>query len=102
MDAVAPLSGQVVQILAPFLPYLLKVGEGLGTRAAQLMEDKGWNLASQLWGRLGSKVDARPSAREAAADLAAQPTDDDAQAVLRVQIKKLLAEEPELQRDLEA
>jgi len=102
MDAVAPLAGQVVQILAPFLPYLLKVGEDLGARATKQMEDKGWDLASKLWGRLGAKVDARPSAREAAVDLAAQPTDEDAQAVLRVQMKKLLADEPELQRELAA
>ena len=102
MDALAPLAGQVVQILTPFLPYLIKVGEGVGTRVAQQMEDKGWDLASKLWGRLGAKVDARPSAREAAADLAAQPADEDAQAVLRVQIKKLLADEPDLQHELEA
>lgn len=102
MDAVAPLAGQVVQILTPFLPYLLKVGEGLGTRAAQQMEDTGWDLASKLWGKLGTQVEARPSAKEAAADLAAQPTDEDAQAVLRVQIKKLLADAPHLQQELEA
>jgi hypothetical protein len=102
MDAVAPLAGQIVQILTPFLPYLLKVGEGLGTRAAQQMEDKGWDLASKLWGRLGAKLDDRPSAKEAAADLAAQPTDEDAQAALRVQIKKLLTDEPQLQHELEA
>lgn len=102
MDAVAPLAGQVVQILAPFLPYLLKVGEGLGTRAAKQMEDTGWELASKLWGRLGAHIDARPSAKEAAADLAAQPADDDAQAVLRVQIKKLLADDPQLRLELEA
>ncbi|HLZ27038.1 MAG TPA: hypothetical protein VKV73_06935 [Chloroflexota bacterium] len=102
MDAVAPLAGQVVQILTPFLPYLLKAGEDLGARAAQQMEDTGWDLASRLWGRLGAQVDARPSAREAATDLAAQPTDDDAQAALRVQIKKLLADEPQLQHELEA
>src|SRR6267143_2543958 len=100
MDAVAPLAGQLVQVLAPFLPYLVKVGEGLGTRAAQQVEDTGWDLATKLWGRLGAKVDARPSVKEAAADVAAQPADEDARAALRVQMRKLLADEPLLQREL--
>jgi hypothetical protein len=102
MDAVIPLAGQLVQVLSPFLPYLVKAGEDLGTRAGQQLEATGWDLASKLWGRLGSKVDARPAAREAAADLAAQPDDADAQAALRVQLKKLLADEPDLQQELAA
>jgi hypothetical protein len=102
MDAVVPLAGQIVQLLTPFLPYLLKVGEGLGTRTARHVEDKGWDLATRLWGRLGDRVAARPSAKEAAAELAAAPTDEDARAALRVQIRKLLVEEPALAHELEA
>src|SRR5579859_7912608 len=102
MDAVVPLAGQIVQLLTPFLPIFLKVGEGLGTRTAQQVEDKGWDLATRLWGRLGSRVAARPSAKEAAADLATAPADEDAQAALRVQIRKLLVEEPALARELAA
>jgi hypothetical protein len=102
MDAVVPLAGQIVQVLAPFLPYLVKVGEGLGTRAAQQLEDNGWDLATKIWGRLGAEVDAKPSVKEAAADVAAQPADEDARAALRVQIRKLLADEPLLQQELEA
>ena len=40
MDVAAPLAGQLVQILAPFLPYLLKAGDGLGNRAAEQIEDR--------------------------------------------------------------
>ena len=102
MDAVAPLAGQLVQVLTPFLPYLIKAGEGLGTRTAQHLEDASWDLASKLWGRLGPKLEARPAGREAAADLAAQPEDEDAQAALRVQLRKLLQDEPALQQELVA
>jgi hypothetical protein len=102
MDAVIPLAGQLVQVLTPFLPYLVKAGEGLGTRAAQQAQDAGWDLANKLWGRLGPKLEARPAAQEAAADLAAQPADEDAQAALRIQLRKLLAEEPDLQQELAA
>lgn len=102
MDAVIPLAGQLVQVLTPFLPYLVKAGEGLGARAAQQVEDTSWDLATKLWGRLESKVEARPAALEAAADLAAQPEDEDARAALRVQLRKLLVDEPDLQHELAA
>jgi hypothetical protein len=41
-------------------------------------------------------VESRPAAQEAAADLATQPTDEAAQAALRVQFRKLLVDEPGL------
>ena len=70
--------------------------------SAQQIEDTSWDLASKVWGRLGSKIEARPAAREAAADVAAQPADEDAQAALRVQLRKLLVDEPDLQNELAA
>jgi hypothetical protein len=102
MDAVAPLAGQLVQILSPFLPYLVKAGEGVGSKAAQALQDQGWDLAKKVWDRLGARVETRAAAHEAAADLAAQPSDEDAQAAMRVQLRKLLADEPGLQKELEA
>jgi hypothetical protein len=47
-------------------------------------------------------VGGRPAAQEAARDLAAAPTDEDAQAALRVQLRKLLADDPALQQELSA
>ena len=102
MDVVVPLAGQLVQVLTPFLPYLVKAGESVGARAAEQLQDQGWDLASKLWARLGSKVEGRPAAQEAARDLAAAPTDEDAQAALRVQLRKLLADDPALQQELSA
>jgi hypothetical protein len=102
MDVVVPLAGQLVQVLTPFLPYLVKAGESVGTRAAEQLQDQGWELASRLWARLAAKVDGRPAAQEAARDLAATPGDEDAQAALRVQLRKLLAEDPALQQELAA
>jgi hypothetical protein len=90
MDVVAPLAGQLVLILAPFLPYLVKAGEGLGEQAAEHLQDQSRELASKLWARLSGKVAAKPAAQEAATDLAAQPADEDAR-----------ADDPGLQRELE-
>src|SRR5205823_3182670 len=81
---------------------LVKAGENLGTRAAEQLQDQGWDLASKLWARLGSKVEARPAAQEAAKDVAAAPSDEDARAAFRVQLRKLLADDPELQQELTA
>ncbi|HEV7662866.1 MAG TPA: hypothetical protein VGQ62_04970 [Chloroflexota bacterium] len=96
MDAVAPLAGQLVQILTPFLPYLARAGEAV----APQVEAHGWEFAQQVWARLNPSVQGKPAAQEAVADLAAQPADEDAQAALRVQLKKLLAEDAELQHSL--
>jgi hypothetical protein len=101
MDVVTPLAGQLVQIVAPFLPYLLKVGEGVGESAAEHLEEQGSALAAKVWARLRGKVAAKPAAQEAAADLAAQPADEDARAALRIQLRKLLVDDPGLQRELE-
>ena len=98
MDAVAPLAGQLVQVLTPFLPFLVKAGERIGPQ----VEQKGMELASTLWTRLSSQLEKRPAAQEAAADLAKAPSDEDAQAALRVQLRKLLAEDPALQKEIEA
>jgi hypothetical protein len=101
MDVVAPLAGQLVQILAPFLPYLVKVGETVSERAAEHLENKGSALAANVWARLRGKLAEKPAAQEAVADLAAQPADEDARAAVRIQLRKLLADDPGLQRDLE-
>jgi hypothetical protein len=98
MDVAAPLAGQLVQMLTPFLPYLARAGEAV----APQLEAHGWEFAQKVWARLGPKVDSKPAAQEAVADLAKEPTDTDAQAALRVQLRKLLAEDDELQRALTA
>jgi hypothetical protein len=46
--------------------------------------------AKVLWSRLRNKVEGKPSASEAAQDVAKNPEDPDARAVLRVQLRKLL------------
>lgn len=54
-----------------------------------------------FWHALESALASRPVAREALADLAAAPDDADVQAGLRLQLKKLLAADPDLARELE-
>ncbi len=52
--------------------------------------------AKGLWGKLRPKVEAKPAALEAVTDVVAAPKDEDAQAALRLQLKKILAEDEKL------
>lgn len=93
---VTMLVKDLAAFLAPFLPYLLKAGEKAAEEAGKKLGEAAWERAKALWGKLRPKVEAKPAALEAAQDLAAQPNDEDAQAALRRQLKKLLAEDDAL------
>ncbi len=90
------LAQQLVPFLAPFLPYLLKAGEKAAEEAGRKLGTEAWEQAQALWGKLRGKVEAKPAALEAAQDVAAAPEDQDAQAALRLQLRKLLAEDTTL------
>jgi hypothetical protein len=98
------LPSQLVQFLAPFLPYLLKGLKLAEQEAAKKLGEKageqGFEQAKALWEKLRPKVEARPAALEAAQDAAAHPDDEDALAALRLQLKKLLAEDDSLAQEL--
>jgi len=98
------LPAQLVQFLAPFLPYLLKGVKLAGQEAAKKLGEKageqGFEQAKALWEKLRPKVEAKPAALEAATDVAANPKDEEALAALRLQLKKLLAEDESLAQEL--
>ena len=100
MDSVAPLAGQVVAVLAPFLPHLVTAGQKVAEGVGAELGEHGDDLARALWERLGPKVEAKPAAQEAVQDAAANPKDADAQAALRVQVRKLLNDDPALVEEL--
>ena len=93
---VQTLAREVVAFLAPFLPYLVKAGGEAAKEAGKKFGEAAWEQAKALWGKLHPKVEAKPAAQEAVQDAAAAPQDEDAQAALRLQLKKLLAEDETL------
>ncbi len=93
---IAMLAKDVAAFLTPFLPYLLKAGERATEEAGKKLGGDAWEKAKALWGKLRSKVEAKPAAREAVQDVAAAPKDGDAQAALRLQLRKILSEDEEL------
>jgi hypothetical protein len=92
-------------VLAPALKYLLKIGEkGSETFAEEASADLGkeaWEKAKTLWSRLGGKVANKPAALEAAADVSQNPADPAAKGALELQIRKILAEDPALMKEID-
>jgi hypothetical protein len=96
MDIVA-LASSVTTALVPLLPYLLKGG---AEETGKAVAGQSWEWAKSLWTKLQPKVEANPAALVAAQDVAQAPEDGDLQAVLRVQLRKLLTEDQSLAEEV--
>ena len=99
MDIVA-LANSLTTVLAPLLPYLLQAGEKVAEETGKAVAGQSWEWAKSLWTKLKPKVDAKPAALEAVHDAAKTPGDEDLQAALRVQLKKLLTEDQSLAEEV--
>lgn len=94
------LSQYVVSYLTPFLPYLLKAGEKASEEIGKKFGVASWEQAKILWRKLHPKLNIRPAAQEAVRDWVEIPEDPDRQAALRVQLQKLLKENPTFAEEL--
>ncbi len=92
--------GTLTVVLSSFLPYLLKAGEKAAEEAGKQLGEDTWDWAKGLWRKLHPKIEEKPSLLEAVKDVAANPKDKDYQAVLRVQLKKLLEQDTELANEI--
>lgn len=97
---IAQVAQALTNFLSPALPHLLDVGKKVAVDAGKQVTSAALAQAKALWTRLGPAVEERPAAAEAAADVAATPEDADAQASLRLQLKKILAGDEELAKDV--
>jgi hypothetical protein len=95
MDA-GTVAAQAVSTLTPFLPLLVKVGEGAADEAGRGLARGAGAAARSVWRVLRPHLSARAAARSAVAAAAARPQDPDARAALRLQVRKLLEEDPAL------
>lgn len=90
----------LTKLLAPFLPYLLKLGDKAAEEAAKRIGGDAWEKIKAIWAKLRPQVEAKPSAQEAVLDVAEAPDDEDAIATLRQQLKKLFKEDPTLSSEV--
>ncbi len=90
--------------ITPFLPFLLKLGktatETATESAASKFGEAAWQKAQTVWTALSPQVHAKETVKEAITDAANNPEDEDYQAALRVQLKKLLASDAALANQL--
>jgi hypothetical protein len=93
---VSELARDLAVFLAPFLPYLTKLGEQASEEAGKSLGAEAWQRAKALWARLSGGVEGKPALKEAAGDVTEDPADEDARAAFRLQIRKLLASDEEL------
>jgi hypothetical protein len=100
MDPVA-LSTSVIAALAPFLPLLLSAGESALGAAGEKLGTEAGTRALALWDRLRPRVESRPAALGAAQEVARLPGDADALSALRLQLRKLIENDPTLAEELE-
>lgn len=87
----------LTKLLTPFLPYLLKLGDKAAEETAKKLGVDAWEKAKVIWTKLRPQVQVKPAAQEAVEDVVKSPEDEDAQAALRQQLKKLLKEDSTLE-----
>lgn len=99
MSPVSLATGLTV-FLAPLLPYLLKGGEKAAEEVGKKFGSAVWERATGLWAKLRPRLEAKPSAQEALHEVIQAPEDQAAQGALNLQLRKILAEDSDLAREL--
>ncbi len=93
-------------VLSPFMPHLLKLGQPIAEEAGKQLGSKlgegTWETAKTVWTKLAAKVKTKPLAQGAAAAVAEDGQDAEAQAIFTQQLEKLLTAHPDLAQTLAA
>jgi hypothetical protein len=94
------LADALTTFLAPAMPYLVSGGGELVEEAGKKLGEEGVDLLKKLWAKLRPKVEEKPAAAEAVQDVARAPEDADAQAALRLQLRKILEADSSLASEI--
>jgi hypothetical protein len=89
------LAKDITTLLVPAIPFLLKGGEKAFEEASKKIGGDTWELAKSTWEKLISLSKSNDEVGKAAGEIVNNPSDQDAQAALPFQIKKLLNDAPE-------
>jgi hypothetical protein len=89
-------SADVTGIISDAWPFVSAAIAGYGAAVLKVSEDSAADATVSVGRRILQRVFGRGQAPDAVADLAADPDDADLQAVLRVVLRKLLAENGQL------
>ncbi len=72
---------------------------GAASELGKRISADGWEVLKTLAGKIQKKAEARPALQEALTDARSAPQDEDALAALRLQLEKLLQEDPDLRAE---
>ncbi len=87
---------QLTTFLAPFLPYLLKMGEKAAEEAGKKLGEAAWERAKALWEKLRRKKNVEQVAQTAAA----LPNNAALGEALRAEIARALQEDADLRAEI--
>ena len=90
----------IVDYTSPALPYLLKAGDKVEEGAARQIGIDTWTVAKQIWSKLEPIVEINPFIKRAVDKVVENPSKEDAQASLRMEIEELLRKNKELSSEL--
>ncbi|URN16355.1 MULTISPECIES: hypothetical protein [Streptomyces] len=96
MDALAITNDVVPYVTAAVAAY----GSAVVTRTADTAVDATVSLGQRIVQRLWSREEDREGLEQAIDEVAEDPQDDDAQAALRVQVRRILRQDSELAAEL--
>ena len=93
----------VTSLLTPAVPYMLKGWDQAWGEASKKMGADAWVLSKAIWIKLIDSLISKSDGEQSKAyllktvtDLSNNPSDEDAQAAFRFQLKKILKGDPEL------
>lgn len=91
---------QVVDILAPVLPYLLQGAKELAKSAigelGKKLTAQAWESLEQFAGKIRKKAEAKPAARDALQRAADAPDDPRVRGMVSLYLEEILRENPDL------
>lgn len=90
---IAELAKQITMLLAPIMPDLQRVEGKASEEVSESLRSDSLKSVQELWQRLQPRLEGRPLAMGAVADLVSEPDNPDVQAAFRVQLKKILTDD---------
>ena len=87
---VTTLATELTTAIAPFLPFLVQIGQRTAEEAGRRLGEDAWEQAKALWARLAGQLEERPAAIETVREAAETPDDADVRAALEVQLRRVL------------
>ncbi|MGB8645776.1 MAG: hypothetical protein WCF84_11105 [Anaerolineae bacterium] len=95
------LANQLVAFLAPFLPFLVKMGEQAAEESGKKLGSEAWDMAKSFYRMLTPKIEASPAMNDMLEKAASHPADSRTTGAVEVLLEDALEADKQLASDLE-